>query len=255
MNIKNKKAFSMSELMIVMLITTVVLAAASPIITRLVKEPDSSKSSNLPVTNIKKGMIVAYYGTSLPANSGWAICDGNNNTPDLRGYFIRGLDTRAYGSESPVDYYSQESTPDATETGQNCYQVDNGYYDGDGYWVPNWQEQCDPIYSYTYHARPLASVQVSSNKIHYHGLYSTDGVDDDQDYYHPAGLADSSNIGIPGSAYSTWLSPWYYYKTGYNSVQLLTTGKYSSSYTTSPPDTDAAEAVPKNIVLMYIMKI
>lgn len=35
-----------------------------------------------------KGIIVMWNGTTPP--SGWALCDGNNNTPDLRGRFVLG---------------------------------------------------------------------------------------------------------------------------------------------------------------------
>ena len=57
-------------------------------------------SSNMVVTNLNvtgnlnpqnfKGIIVAYSGeiTSIPV--GWVLCDGTNNTPDLRGRFIFG---------------------------------------------------------------------------------------------------------------------------------------------------------------------
>tara|TARA_B100000768_G_C11280715_1_gene378429 strand:- start:1758 stop:2540 length:783 start_codon:yes stop_codon:yes gene_type:complete len=36
---------------------------------------------------LPKGCIVAWNGTTAPA--GWAMCDGKNGTPDLRGRFIR----------------------------------------------------------------------------------------------------------------------------------------------------------------------
>ncbi len=42
---------------------------------------------------LPKGTIVAFNGTKAPA--GWALCDGKNGTPDLRGRFIYG-----YGSGS-----------------------------------------------------------------------------------------------------------------------------------------------------------
>jgi len=35
---------------------------------------------------LPKGVIVAWNGTSAPA--GWAVCDGQNGTPDLRGRFV-----------------------------------------------------------------------------------------------------------------------------------------------------------------------
>jgi microcystin-dependent protein len=38
---------------------------------------------------LPRGVIVAWTGTSPP--TGWALCDGENGTPDLRGRFILGL--------------------------------------------------------------------------------------------------------------------------------------------------------------------
>ena len=57
-----------------------------------------NNSSNLIVTNLTvtgelkannfKGMIVAYSGDVSGIPVGWALCDGTNGTPDLRGRFI-----------------------------------------------------------------------------------------------------------------------------------------------------------------------
>ena len=38
-----------------------------------------------------KGMIVMWTGTFAEIPDGWAICDGNNGTPDLRLVFVRGV--------------------------------------------------------------------------------------------------------------------------------------------------------------------
>lgn len=42
-----------------------------------------------PGSNIPSGVIVMWNGNTPPA--GWVLCDGNNNTPDLRGRFILGM--------------------------------------------------------------------------------------------------------------------------------------------------------------------
>ncbi len=34
------------------------------------------------------GMIMLWYGPIADIPSGWALCDGNNNTPDLRDKFV-----------------------------------------------------------------------------------------------------------------------------------------------------------------------
>lgn len=41
--------------------------------------------------NFPRGTILAWYATSGSVPSGWAICDGSNGTPDLRGRFLRGV--------------------------------------------------------------------------------------------------------------------------------------------------------------------
>lgn len=39
---------------------------------------------------IRKGMILMWYGSSDAVPNGWAICDGENGTPDLRDRFVVG---------------------------------------------------------------------------------------------------------------------------------------------------------------------
>ena len=41
---------------------------------------------------LPKGTVVMWYGNSSKIPDGWAICDGNHGTPDLRKRFIVGAD-------------------------------------------------------------------------------------------------------------------------------------------------------------------
>lgn len=38
-----------------------------------------------------RGVIFAWYSQSGPFPLGWAVCDGTNSTPDLRGRFLKGV--------------------------------------------------------------------------------------------------------------------------------------------------------------------
>jgi hypothetical protein len=40
-------------------------------------------------------MIIAYYASEGRIPDGWAICDGSNHTPDLRGKYLVGVDALA----------------------------------------------------------------------------------------------------------------------------------------------------------------
>lgn len=45
-------------------------------------------NASMAQTNIPTGGIIAWSGSTAP--NGWALCDGTNGTPDLRGRFILG---------------------------------------------------------------------------------------------------------------------------------------------------------------------
>lgn len=52
---------------------------------------------------VPKGIVCAWSGTQSDIPDGWALCDGNNGTPDLRGRFVLGAgggyDVNAKGGE------------------------------------------------------------------------------------------------------------------------------------------------------------
>jgi len=55
----------------------------------LLTNPDGTQNLGGNFNIIPKGTIMAWNGNTAPA--GWALCDGANGTPDLRGRFVLGL--------------------------------------------------------------------------------------------------------------------------------------------------------------------
>ncbi len=63
----------------------------------------ADSTGNMNSIAFPKGMIMAYYppsGNISSIPSGWALCDGTNGTPDLRGRFILGVNPNANKSTS-----------------------------------------------------------------------------------------------------------------------------------------------------------
>ena len=58
----------------------------------------SSTIASLASAGISSGVIVAWSGTIASIPKGWALCDGNNGTPDLRDRFIIGARKDSNGS-------------------------------------------------------------------------------------------------------------------------------------------------------------
>lgn len=50
------------------------------------------------VKSIKKGMIIMWCGNASDVPSGWAICNGQNGTPDLRNRLVVGVGSRSLGT-------------------------------------------------------------------------------------------------------------------------------------------------------------
>lgn len=65
--------------------------------------------NNLNITSlsfnlIPSGFIVGFFGDHIP--SGWVLCDGNNNTPDLRGKLVKGIDLSWFASNNSNNFIS-----------------------------------------------------------------------------------------------------------------------------------------------------
>ncbi len=95
-----------------------------------VKNLNVSGGSNL----VPRGTVVSWYGdvTKIPAT--WALCDGTNGTPDLRGRFILGYNPNLING-------SADTTPrkkrDMNATGGNEQLIANisfNYWPGTGGW-------------------------------------------------------------------------------------------------------------------------
>ena len=74
----------------------------------------------------EQGMIMMWYGNVQSIPSGWVLCDGNNNTPDLRNRFVVGAGTG--GNYSPGDRGGADSVTlsiDEMPTHKHDTTVDN----------------------------------------------------------------------------------------------------------------------------------
>lgn len=94
----NKFGFTLAEMMIVMSIMTVIIAATLPIITKRANRSHTLLS----------GSIVMWGGAQPPA--GFVVCDGTHNTPDLREYFVIGSDGSAPTSTYRVKSENDKNT-------------------------------------------------------------------------------------------------------------------------------------------------
>lgn len=77
-------AFSLAEMMVVMLILSIILAASMPIITK------KAKAEQVPNNTIPTGSIIIWHGSVASISEGWHLCDGTSGTPDLRSRFVYG---------------------------------------------------------------------------------------------------------------------------------------------------------------------
>jgi hypothetical protein len=59
-----------------------------------IMDSDNEKVAAIAKNVLPRGTVIAWYGTgavTIPDPTVWAVCDGTNGTPDLRGKFVSGV--------------------------------------------------------------------------------------------------------------------------------------------------------------------
>jgi hypothetical protein len=78
-------------------------------------------NAGLDTVAVPKGLILPWYNTTnAPVPAGWALCDGTQGTPDLRGRFLRGA-----ASASGVGGTGGRES--------HSHSISKGNYDGAGF--------------------------------------------------------------------------------------------------------------------------
>ncbi|MBT3055844.1 MAG: hypothetical protein KME69_13335 [Candidatus Thiodiazotropha sp. (ex Codakia orbicularis)] len=88
-----------------------------------------------------KGIILAWYADSGDFPHGWAVCDGHNDTPDLRGKFIMGVSDMA-----DVGRLRGSETHNHSVSGRTSYQTEGtqgGPEGADNFSGTNWSHKHD----------------------------------------------------------------------------------------------------------------
>jgi len=92
--------------------------------------------------------IIAWFQTSGAIPAGWAICDGTNGTPDLRGKFLQGVGTVGEVSPTPVGAATHQHTVTVSGTTGNAYGKSSYHVPGP-HGVPPESPGLDVTYSFS----------------------------------------------------------------------------------------------------------
>jgi len=78
----------------------------------------SDQNGNLNSMQFPRGMIMMWFGTTADIPEGWAVCDGTQGTPDLRGRFLVGANPANNKSASFTAYEAKATTDSTGASGQ-----------------------------------------------------------------------------------------------------------------------------------------
>lgn len=86
--------------------------------------------------SIPAGLICMWSGSSFNIPSGWALCNGNNNTPDLRDKFVLGASNYtvgATGGEKEVTLTVAQIPSHSHDIGNHSHNIENYTFQGSQY--------------------------------------------------------------------------------------------------------------------------
>lgn len=85
----------------------------------------NARMTELDAGGVPRGIIAMWSGAADAVPAGWALCNGSNGTPDLRGRFVLGA-----GGTYAVGAKGGEETHTLTAAEMPKHSHDIGYYDG-----------------------------------------------------------------------------------------------------------------------------
>lgn len=72
---------------------------------------------------VPKGIITLWYGTSGSVPSGWLMCDGTNDTPDLRSLFVLGASVDGDVGITGGSAVHNHACPGLNSTGAHTHSI------------------------------------------------------------------------------------------------------------------------------------
>lgn len=94
---------------------------------------------------IPAGIIVMWSGTTPPA--GWALCDGTNDTPNLKGRFVVGYDSAVTDYDDPGNLSEGGTSPGETGGYKFHGLTENNHSDHELSHIHQWPEMVEKAFS------------------------------------------------------------------------------------------------------------
>ena len=116
---------------------------------------------------IPTGGIIMWSGAIQSIPSGWALCDGNNGTPDLRNRFVAGA-----GDDYSVNDTGGANSVTLTEDEMpsHSHTVDGGYFGGDAFGTNNRYRSTNNDSGFFLTSDPAGGDQPHENRPPYYAL-------------------------------------------------------------------------------------